>query len=136
LRGLAVASLAFLIIAAVWVRSDHRYLTSGCLSLVALATASVILGLVLAPSRGTSWVLESPPMVEVGRISYGLYLWNFPATYILVRPGLPWIVNVSLQVGFTFAAALFSYYVVERPFLRLKGRFTVAETPEFVSARG
>ncbi len=64
----------------------------------------------------------------LGRISYALYLWH--------RPMLVWFSrgHVMQQVGTqpgtilallcTIAVATGSYYVVERPFLRLKWRLS------------
>jgi peptidoglycan/LPS O-acetylase OafA/YrhL len=59
---------------------------------------------------GLSW----RPLAFVGKISYGLYLWHG----VLIWYHLPWPVAVPLSI----AIAIASYYVIERPFLRLKDR--------------
>lgn len=70
-------------------------------------------------------ILRAPTMVLLGTISYGIYLWHFTVLSwyegILLGRG-PWI----RLVGITFAVlcvtipiAAASYYVVERPILRL-----------------
>ncbi len=62
-------------------------------------------------------VLAIGPLPWIGRLSYGIYLWHWPIIVWLV----PTRVHVSgmqltlLRVGATFAAAIASYYLVERP---------------------
>jgi len=75
--------------------------------------------------HGTSAVgrfLDWRPMAFVGVLSYSLYLWQQP---FLNRDGSAlWnVFPVNLALAFLFALA--SYTLVERPFLRLKDRFSV-----------
>lgn len=64
------------------------------------------------------------PLVGVGRISYGMYLWNVPLMWALfahVEPlALP--VRTVIIVGSNIGLAAASYVAVERPFLRVKAR--------------
>jgi peptidoglycan/LPS O-acetylase OafA/YrhL len=55
-------------------------------------------------------------MVFIGKISYAFYLWH--AVFIFGA----WTVPDTVAVALAFAAATLSYYIVERPFLRLKWR--------------
>jgi peptidoglycan/LPS O-acetylase OafA/YrhL len=81
-------------------------------------------------ARPAGWLARAfgrEPLVGIGRISYGLYLWHFPIVYscgaLIVdgtRPDLP---RAALAIGLTFAAAIASFRWVERPMLRLKRRF-------------
>jgi peptidoglycan/LPS O-acetylase OafA/YrhL len=61
----------------------------------------------------------------VGRLSYGIYLWHYPIFNVLGQKYTGWtgFRLVGTQLAATFAAAAASYYLVERPALRLKGRF-------------
>src|SRR5579862_5537226 len=65
-------------------------------------------------------MLNARPVVFVGVLSYSLYLWQEPFLDRTANGLIHWF---PLNLILTFAAALFSYYVVERPFLRLRRRF-------------
>jgi peptidoglycan/LPS O-acetylase OafA/YrhL len=64
---------------------------------------------------------ENPILVYVGQISYGLYLWHFPVLIFMQYHNLPW--QHLLYLLPVLMVSLASYYLIERPFLRLKGRF-------------
>lgn len=64
------------------------------------------------------------PLMGVGRISYGLYLWHYPFVLLSWRalsPGQPGIVDdIAWTVGViaaTFGCAVLSWFIVERRFL-------------------
>ncbi len=75
--------------------------------------------------------LGLPPLVWTGRISYGLYLWHFPVFTVIGAgfPALPPMQSGTLKVLATFCCATLSYYLLERPCLNLKRRFSVVKTP-------
>lgn len=69
--------------------------------------------------------LSSAPIVWVGRISYGLYLWHIPV-YVALRSGAPTLNNnlaASLAIVITIAAATASFYLVEMPIRKAAVRF-------------
>jgi peptidoglycan/LPS O-acetylase OafA/YrhL len=88
---------------------------SGGSALFAVLVAVVIAGL-LQPGPLSS-VLAWSPLAWIGRISYGLYLWHWPIDVWLVpsRVHLGSTALNLLRLGVTFAAAVASYYLVERP---------------------
>ena len=92
------------------------------LPLSAVASALLILAVIAHPYGLISRVLALPPLVWVGRLSYSLYLWHFPAFVVLTsrRTGLPLFPLLVVRLIAAFAAAACSYYGVERPFLRRK----------------
>jgi peptidoglycan/LPS O-acetylase OafA/YrhL len=78
--------------------------------------------LLLAAASGSA--IRAPlswrPLVFLGTISYGLYLWQQLFLTSLSGPFTRlWPLGVAAAVG----CALVSYFVVEQPFLRLKQRF-------------
>jgi len=83
-----------------------------------------------APLPGLNHVLEFGPLVGIGRISYGLYLLHFPILRALTKGGTvaPDVRTILLVLGLSLAAAVVSYYFVERPFLRLKDRLSSGGT--------
>lgn len=105
-----------------------RAVYEGPLVLFGLATALLVLR---STQRETPEfrVLSIPPLVWVGRISYSLYLWHVPiltALGVIVtgRLAAGGLTRQLLGIVLSFAAATVSYYVVERPFLRLKRRLS------------
>lgn len=74
---------------------------------------------ILRPGRPQRW-LSARPMVWLGRISYGLYMYHEIAFWAAGRDGL----RSVLALGLTVALASASYYGAERPFLRLKRSWT------------
>ncbi|MEO7598591.1 MAG: acyltransferase, partial [Opitutus sp.] len=93
--------------------------------LVEGAAVLVVADLVLGRHSLLASVLAWSPMVAVGRISYGVYLYHLPVYYIVEKlmpeASLPMRLAVKLAVTFTLAALSFAY--VEKRFLRLKSRF-------------
>ena len=80
------------------------------------------------------FILENPLTVYIGKISYGIYLYHIPVGTALTRfferhfpPGQGplgnYWVQYSLKLGILFAVASLSYYLLERPLLRIKKKF-------------
>jgi peptidoglycan/LPS O-acetylase OafA/YrhL len=64
-------------------------------------------------------VLNSRPFVFVGTLSYSIYLWQ--QLFLHLVPGRIWTA-FPVNLACAAAAALVSYYAVERPFLRWRER--------------
>jgi peptidoglycan/LPS O-acetylase OafA/YrhL len=80
-----------------------------------VAYATVYLGL-LDPHR--------IGLVKKGDYSYGLFLYGYPIQQAVVatlgEPGRHWVINLAVAYPIAFAVAAFSWWCVERPFLKLK----------------
>ena len=106
-----------------------KRLMAAHVALVAAATATLIAAVVSTPLRLATLILGVAPLVGIGRIAYGLYLWHFPifstfdnnprllARYFHAAPTL----ILAIKFAAALAAATMSFYCIERPFLRWKG---------------
>lgn len=90
--------------------------------LVSLATMGLIAACV-SGARLPRILLGNRPMVAIGRVSYGLYLWHFP---IFVTVDSIWGLGATspklLALAITAAIVPLSYRCIEQPFLRMKDR--------------
>lgn len=91
---------------------------------IALLSAWIIIG--SSENGFLKSVLVLSPMTFIGRISYGIYLWHDPLL-VFFRDRLPWFA-VPAIVFAAITIAAFSFYVIERPFLRLKSRSDTSGT--------
>jgi peptidoglycan/LPS O-acetylase OafA/YrhL len=118
----AILAAMFFLYLMVTVSFTDEWIYRGGFTLVAGLAALVILSVTNSPPRALSAALQWFPLRWFGRISYGLYLWHWlviqTTSLYYFGYGEPWA-KLALAVG--IAAA--SFYVVERPFNRLKTRF-------------
>jgi peptidoglycan/LPS O-acetylase OafA/YrhL len=118
--ALRVGALVFGV--GMWVAASGLYALGVPFTLVSLLNIGGA-ALMLCGTLGGR-LLSQRPLVFLGRISYGLYVYHAAALYVSER--LFHDVPRRAGVGFvlTVAAATVSYYALEMPFLRLKERFT------------
>ena len=87
----------------------------GALPLVAVVSAALLMGVqVDGPVRSA---LSIQPLIWLGGISYGVYLYHWPIYVILDqdRTGLDGAALVFVRIGVTLVIAQLSYTLVERP---------------------
>lgn len=96
--------------------------------------ALIVLGLWRSTSL-VARVMSWSPLVYLGKISYGLYVYHIFIVVGPLRQLLPentWMVTLGpwlFDLPVTILLATVSYYVLERPFLRLKDYRLPAATP-------
>jgi peptidoglycan/LPS O-acetylase OafA/YrhL len=93
-------------------------------ALVALLAAALILDVLINPRSLFSRLMSTKWLVWVGSISYGLYLWHWPIFYGMHQFGFKGWTVVLAGLPVTLVVVSLSYYLLERPMLRLKQRFT------------
>lgn len=118
----SLASLPLLIHLALYRCLDHSSFYHGLFTGVATMVGLIIVHMLLRPSRLGSLLLDFSPLVYVGRLSYAIYLFHVPVIAWLQPTGLGWQHPSAtlMVVGLTGAAAVASYYCIERPCLRLR----------------
>lgn len=96
----------------------------GLFFVVACGSAAIVAALISGRMTAARRLLEWPPLVWVGVVSYGVYLWHIPVYRIMqAEADASPAALLAVGVPLTFAIAAASYYVIERPALRLKDRF-------------
>jgi peptidoglycan/LPS O-acetylase OafA/YrhL len=138
-RGAGIAGwvgvIALVCLALFWNEANNGVYYGG-FTLVALLAAAVITGL-MTEAPGLSSAFSWRPLVAVGRVSYGLYLWNVMILSILVQHtfGIPPWPRLAIGLALTTAITWASWVLIEKRALRLKSRFgSVALRPQLVVA--
>ncbi len=112
---LAPLALAIMAVAVVLTPAGHGWAFAGGLPLFGVVSALLVAGL---QTPGLyQWVLSARPLVWIGRLSYGIYLFHWPVFVILDEPrtGLDGLPLVALRLAVTMALAVASYYLLEHP---------------------
>jgi peptidoglycan/LPS O-acetylase OafA/YrhL len=117
-RVAGVAGLVALVVAAsAWVRLDA--IERGLL--VTVITVAVIVALEAAAGGVANRVLSCAPVVYLGKISYGTYLWHWPVIVVMARAfDLSVVSTVALAVLVATGLASLSYQLMEHP-IRVSG---------------
>jgi peptidoglycan/LPS O-acetylase OafA/YrhL len=85
--------------------------------LSALSAAAIIIGAACVADGPIAAVLTLRPLVWLGTISYGAYLWHYPVAIYLdgARTGLRGTDLLVIRFATTIVLATVSFYLVERP---------------------
>jgi len=142
----AAASLWLLIgsaalVAAIVFFSGHHMTSADDLYMASLALLFV--GVVSYVSTRHIPVLDWAPLAYIGKISYGLYIWHAFTYHVLNAaiynkwipdPGARWL--DAVKIAFTFAVAIASFELFEKPILRLKDHFDQSRTVALAPSSG
>lgn len=117
-------------------QTGKQFLASNApIVLISIAYAGLV-GAVCA-SRGAALLapLRFAPVVFLGQISYGLYLYHWIIYEVLdtvfkfgMRLGDPWWLGV-VKIALSFGVAITSWYLIELPLMRFKDRFNYGRSP-------
>jgi peptidoglycan/LPS O-acetylase OafA/YrhL len=84
-----------------------------------LLAAALLLNLVVIDKSIFSTALSHPWLVYIGKLSYSIYLWQ--QIFVFSKdPTWGWVRVFPMDLVFSIAAGVTSYYLIERPFLKLK----------------
>ncbi len=102
--------------------------------------AFLLLIIYVVTGAKTVRILDTPVLDQLGKVSYGIYMAHYPVIYVVVYnlhrlnvvegptyDAILYATVIAITLGFAFA----SYYGFERPFLKLKDRFTVLPAHHF-----
>ncbi|MDH1427678.1 acyltransferase [Comamonas aquatica] len=85
---------------------------------ITVVECAAIVILVAVQRQGLIYdMLTAPALVQLGRLSYGIYLWHYPVVRYL-RAEFSWPVVLVLGLAISAALAALSFYTVERWALR------------------
>jgi peptidoglycan/LPS O-acetylase OafA/YrhL len=103
---------------------DYRH-TIGYMIEPALIATFIVQMIVLGNQGAWSWI-NARPIQMLGVLSYSIYLYHFSTARLLneLMPDTQWRWRYQLAARFlgSIAVAATSYYLIERPCLKLKGR--------------
>ncbi len=96
-----------------------------CGVLILLSNAYFLLYFLLFPNSTIGIMFENSYFGFIGKLSYSLYVWQ----QLFLGSSNLWLkyhfmTYAPINILCIFAFAVFSYYIVEKPFLRLKTRFS------------
>ena len=115
----------FLLVTTVFQTMPEMGLSKIGAPLVGITSILFIILTVILPVSGLVKIFEFKPLVWIGTISYGLYLWQVPVLVLCkfenlgISPGLSSLIKVIL----IFLVTIFSYRYIERPILQFKHQF-------------
>ncbi|WP_018601905.1 acyltransferase family protein [Mycobacterium sp. 155] len=117
---LPVVGLAMLAVAAHLATGSADDFRHGLLTVVAVAAVLVVAPVALDQDGYVAKALAWRPLVALGAISYGVYLWHWPVFLILDGERTGWTSwsLLTLRCAVTLAAAIVSWWLIEQPVRR------------------
>lgn len=123
--GAAVVAIALLISSVAYDR--HSYFFNPVCGLAFFTLVGMVA--FSGPTTRLTQVLSWKPLSHLGDVSYGVYLWHEPLHHVLFNSGLlttAYIPGFLELAACSIALATGTYYLVEKPALRIKNRWAVS----------
>jgi peptidoglycan/LPS O-acetylase OafA/YrhL len=98
--------------------------TIGLHLVTGLLAALILMEPVVSEGGLLSWLLSRRWLVYVGKVSYGMYLWHYPIFSEVQARNWPFPCELAVEFGLTVLATIASFYLIEKPALKLKRRFS------------
>jgi peptidoglycan/LPS O-acetylase OafA/YrhL len=124
LKFISPLSALSLILSSIFMRWQSIYMYYYGFLVIELSVSIIILDIFFSQKSMVNRILLIKPVVWIGRISYGLYLWHFLIFSTMRGLGFRHIDVITIGTCLAFLVASASYYFLERPFLKLKSRWT------------
>jgi len=117
--AVAWVAAAFLLACLPFASQESSFLYLGGFDLIDMACVAIILALLNSDWTGGA-LLRWKPLVALGIVSYGVYLWHLPVFFAVHHYDSHWAyaVRVIVATVVTLALALTSWFLVERPLVR------------------
>lgn len=122
------STLLFLFVVSPWLNDRFRgmYSVTVGISFNSIAVAFLMLWVIRHPRSFPVRLLSTPLARHVGVLSYSLYLWN--PLFLTPNKNQSWTGAFPTNFFICFVIAELSYWVVERPFLRLRDYYRSNQT--------
>jgi hypothetical protein len=115
-----LVGVAALVVATLELTTSSQWLYAGGYGLIAVMLVVLLLAAAQPGANPLARVFETRPLVGLGLISYGIYLWHWPIAL--------WVTSENTQIdgpllflvrcALTLSISVISYYVVEQPIRR------------------
>jgi peptidoglycan/LPS O-acetylase OafA/YrhL len=128
----SIACLVVIIMLTTW---NSHWMGRFGFTMVGFASAAIIADLVASPYSLIRRPLEMHVLTYLGKISYGIYLYHVPV-YHFVSHKLSFMEyhdRIIFMITASLGVASFSYHFIEKPFLRLKHRFSSDTTARSIT---
>lgn len=119
-RLLPIVGIAGLAVATHYATGDAREFRAGLLTAVAVAAVVVVAPVALEQRGWVARLLAVRPLVWLGTISYGIYLWHWPIFLVLNGERTGWSGGglFGIRCAATLVLATVSWWVIEQPIQR------------------
>jgi peptidoglycan/LPS O-acetylase OafA/YrhL len=101
---------------------------------ITLAEICAFLLISYLAEHGNTRFLASQPMVYIGRLSYGIYIWHFPVV-LVIRDShhQPWWITLSVALPFALVMAMLCLHLVDMPIRRWRRKVLPRPSPLVVT---